>query len=97
MELVPDEQLERLYPQLVALVGKLKGGESCKRRIDAIRGTVLNPMTRNEIVRKCRDLMDPFLGAMQAVSSSMQFLISNCSITSGPYDDCCSEASDKKI
>jgi 2-methylcitrate dehydratase PrpD len=67
IELVPDEQLERLCPQLVAIVEvKLKSGESYKRRIDAVRGTVLNPMTRDEVVGKCRDLMDPFLGAMQA-------------------------------
>jgi 2-methylcitrate dehydratase PrpD len=68
IELVPDEQLEQLYPQLVAIVEvKLKSGESYKQRIDAVRGTVLNPMTRDEVVRKCRDLMDPFLGAKQAI------------------------------
>jgi 2-methylcitrate dehydratase PrpD len=67
IELVPDEQLERLYPQLVAIVEvKLKSGESYKRRIDAVRGTVLNPMSRDEVIGKCRDLMDPFLGARQA-------------------------------
>jgi 2-methylcitrate dehydratase PrpD len=57
IELMPDEQLERLYPQLVAIVAvKLKLGESYKQRIDAVRGTVLNPMTRDEVVGKCRDL-----------------------------------------
>lgn len=67
IELVPDEQLERLYPQLVAIVEvTLKSGESFKQRIDAVRGTVLNPMSRDEVVEKCRDLMDPFLGAKQA-------------------------------
>ena len=67
IELVPDEQLERLYPQLVAIVEvKLKSGESYTRRIDAVRGTVLNPMSRDEVIGKCRDLMDPFLGARQA-------------------------------
>jgi 2-methylcitrate dehydratase PrpD len=67
IELVPDEQLERLYPQLVAIVEvKLKSGESYRQRIDAVRGTVLNPMTRDEVVAKSRDLMDPFLGALQA-------------------------------
>jgi 2-methylcitrate dehydratase PrpD len=66
IELVPDQQLEQLYPQLVAIVEvKLKSGESYKRRIDAVRGTVFNPMTRDEVVGKCRDLMDPFLGAKQ--------------------------------
>ena len=67
IELVPDEQLERLYPRLVAIVEvKLTSGEFYKQRIDAVRGTVLNPMTRDEIVAKCRDLMDPFPGAMRA-------------------------------
>jgi 2-methylcitrate dehydratase PrpD len=66
IELVPDQQLEQLYPQLVAIVEvELKCGESYKQRIDAVRGTVLNPMTRDEVVGKCRDLMDPFLGAKQ--------------------------------
>jgi 2-methylcitrate dehydratase PrpD len=66
IELVPDQQLEQLYPQLVAIVEvKLKSGESYKQRVDAVRGTVLNPMTRDEVVGKCRDLMDPFLGAKQ--------------------------------
>jgi 2-methylcitrate dehydratase PrpD len=66
IELVPDQQLEQLYPQLVAIVEvKLKSGESYKQRVDAVRGTVLNPMTRDEVVEKCRDLIDPFLGAKQ--------------------------------
>jgi 2-methylcitrate dehydratase PrpD len=47
---------------LVAIVEvKLKSGESYKQRIDAVRGTVFNPMTRDEVVGKCRDLMDPSL------------------------------------
>jgi 2-methylcitrate dehydratase PrpD len=66
IELVSDQQLEQLYPQLVAIVEvKLKSGESYKRRIDAVRGTVFKPMTRDEVVGKCQDLMDPFLGAKQ--------------------------------
>jgi 2-methylcitrate dehydratase PrpD len=67
VELFPDAQLELLYPQLVAIVEvKLKTGETYTQRVDAVRGTVLNPMTRDEVVAKCRDLMDPFLGATQA-------------------------------
>jgi 2-methylcitrate dehydratase PrpD len=63
IELVPDEQLELLYPQLVAIVEvTMKSGETYRQRVDAVRGTVLNPMTRDEVVAKCRDLMDPFLG-----------------------------------
>jgi 2-methylcitrate dehydratase PrpD len=66
IQLVPDEELESLYPQLVAIVEvAMKNGLSYKKRIDAVRGTSLNPMTRDEVVAKCRDLMDPFLGALQ--------------------------------
>jgi 2-methylcitrate dehydratase PrpD len=67
IQLTPDEELESLYPQLVAIVEvTMKNGLSHKKRIDAVRGTSLNPMTRDEVVAKCRDLMDPFLGAEQA-------------------------------
>jgi 2-methylcitrate dehydratase PrpD len=67
VQLVPDDQLEQLYPQLVAIVEvTLKNGISYRKRIDAVRGTVLNPMTRAEVVAKCRDLIDPFLGARQS-------------------------------
>jgi 2-methylcitrate dehydratase PrpD len=67
IELVPDEQLERLYPQLVAIVEvTLHTGTIYTQRIDAVRGTVQNPMTRGEVVAKCRDLMDPFLGLAQS-------------------------------
>ena len=67
VQLVPDAQLEQLYPQLVAVVEvTLKDGATYRKRIDAVRGTVLNPMTRDEVVAKCRDLMDPFLGVQQS-------------------------------
>jgi hypothetical protein len=32
-------------------------------RVEAVRGTVENPMTREEVVAKARDLMAPVLGA----------------------------------
>jgi 2-methylcitrate dehydratase PrpD len=67
VQLVPDGELEQLYPQLVAIVEvTLKDGATYRKRIDAVRGTVLNPMTRDEVVAKCRDLMDPFLGVQQS-------------------------------
>ncbi len=63
VELVPDEDLEKLYPQLVAVVEvKLKDGTEYSQRIDAVRGTVKNPMSSQEIADKARDLMGPFLG-----------------------------------
>lgn len=63
VNLVPDEDLEKLYPQLVAIVDvKLKSGTQYSQRIDAVRGTVKNPMSSQEIAEKARDLMEPFLG-----------------------------------
>lgn len=67
INLVPEGGLERLYPQLVAIVEvTLKNGETYRERVDAVRGTVQNPMTRDEITAKCRDLMDPCLGTSQS-------------------------------
>jgi 2-methylcitrate dehydratase PrpD len=63
VNLVPDEDLEKLYPQLVAIVEvKLKNGTEYSERIDSVRGTVKNPMTHQEIAEKAKDLMVPFLG-----------------------------------
>lgn len=63
VDLVPDADLEKLYPQLVAIVEvKLKDGAQYSQRIDAVRGTVKNPMTSQEIAAKSKDLMGPFLG-----------------------------------
>ena len=41
----------------------LKDGTRLTERVDAVRGTVDNPMTREEVVAKCRDLMTPLLGS----------------------------------
>ena len=63
VDLVPDEDLEKLYPQLVAIVEvTLKGGAQYSQRIDAVRGTVKNPMSSQEIADKAKDLMGPYLG-----------------------------------
>jgi 2-methylcitrate dehydratase PrpD len=63
VQLVPDEDLERQYPKRESIVEvTLKDGARLTERVDAVRGTVDNPMTRDEVVAKCRDLMTPFLG-----------------------------------
>jgi 2-methylcitrate dehydratase PrpD len=63
VKLVGDEQMEKLYPQLVAAVEvTLKNGSEYRQRVDAVRGTARNPMTRGEVEAKARDLMTPFLG-----------------------------------
>ena len=38
-------------------------GTRLTERVEAVRGTAENPMTRDEVVRKCRDLIAPVLGA----------------------------------
>jgi len=64
VELVPDEELERLYPRRETIVEvTLTSGMKLTERITGVRGTAENPMTRDEVVAKCRDLMSPVLGA----------------------------------
>jgi 2-methylcitrate dehydratase PrpD len=63
VDLLRDEDLEKLYPQLVATVEvTLKNGTQYRQRVDAVRGTVRNPMTHEEVEAKARDLMSPYLG-----------------------------------
>jgi 2-methylcitrate dehydratase PrpD len=63
VELVPDEALERLYPTRVTVVEiTFADGTKLTERVDAVRGTAENPMTRAEVVAKARDLMTPVIG-----------------------------------
>ena len=62
--LVPDAELEKLLPKRVAIVEvTFMDGTMLTERVDAVRGPAQNPMTRDEIVAKARDLMAPVLGA----------------------------------
>jgi 2-methylcitrate dehydratase PrpD len=64
VQLIPDEELERLYPRRETVVEvTLTDGAKLTERVGAVRGTAENPMTREEVVGKCRDLMAPVLGA----------------------------------
>lgn len=66
VEYVPDPELARLLPARVAIVEvTLIDGTRLTDRVEAVRGTVRNPMTREEIVEKARDLIGPVLGAGQ--------------------------------
>jgi 2-methylcitrate dehydratase PrpD len=63
VELVPDEELERLIPKRVAIVEvTLTDGTRLTERVEAVRGTPENPMSRDEVIAKARDLMVPVLG-----------------------------------
>jgi 2-methylcitrate dehydratase PrpD len=69
VKLIPDDQLERLMPLRVAIVGVTLGdGTHLSRRVDNVRGTPENPMTRDEIVVKARDLITPILGAAKCTN-----------------------------
>ena len=66
VKLIPDEQLERVMPLRVAIAEiQLTDGTHLTQRVDSVRGTPKNPMTREEIVAKARDLITPVLGATQ--------------------------------
>ena len=64
VQLVPDEELERLIPVRVAIVEvTLNDDTRLTERVEHVRGTPENPMTRDEVVAKARELMTPVLGA----------------------------------
>jgi 2-methylcitrate dehydratase PrpD len=63
VNLVPDQNLDGLLPRRIAIVEiTVTGGKTLSQRIDDVRGTADNPMTRDEVVAKCRDLVNPVLG-----------------------------------
>ncbi len=63
VELVPDEELERRYPRRETVVElTLSDGTRLTEHVESVRGTPENPMTREEVVAKSRDLMAPVLG-----------------------------------
>jgi 2-methylcitrate dehydratase PrpD len=64
VQLVFDPEIERNTEQREAIVEvTLTGGEHLREHVTAVRGTPANPMTREEVVAKCRDLTAPVLGA----------------------------------
>jgi 2-methylcitrate dehydratase PrpD len=64
---VPDEALAALLPVRVAVVEvTLTDGTKLTDRVEAVRGTVRNPMPRGEVVAKARDLIAPVLSAAAA-------------------------------
>jgi 2-methylcitrate dehydratase PrpD len=63
VKLIPEEELQRLIPLRVAIVEvSLADGKFLKQRVDNVRGTPENPMPRDEIVAKARDLIAPVVG-----------------------------------
>ena len=66
VQYVGDPSLAALLPARVAIVEvTLNDGSQLSDRVEAVRGTVRNPMSRAEVVDKARDLMVPVLGKSQ--------------------------------
>ena len=63
----PDTSLNKLLPVRVAIVEiTLADGTHLSEQVEAVRGTVRNPMPRVEVVDKARDLIAPVLGTTTA-------------------------------
>ena len=63
VDLRADDALSRYLPVRVAIVEvTLDDGTTLSERVEAVRGTPRNPMTRAEVVAKARDLVEPILG-----------------------------------
>ena len=59
-----EEELERLLPRRVAVVEvTLDDGTRLREENETVRGTPENPMSRDEILTKARDLVTPVFGA----------------------------------
>ena len=64
VQLIGEDDLEKLIPKRVAIVEvTLNDGTVLTERVEAVRGTPENPMDREEVVAKARDLITPVLGA----------------------------------
>jgi 2-methylcitrate dehydratase PrpD len=64
IRLVFDPEIERNTEQREAIVEvTLVDGTELREHTTAVRGTAANPMSRDEVVAKCRDLITPLLGA----------------------------------
>jgi 2-methylcitrate dehydratase PrpD len=66
VQLIPDEELERRMPQREGTVDILMDdGRKISEHVAAVRGTFNNAMSREEVIGKARDLMNPVLAAGQ--------------------------------
>jgi 2-methylcitrate dehydratase PrpD len=64
VQLVGDEALERFMPRRAGIVEvTTNDGKTVTERVDDVRGTAENPMSREEVIAKARDLIVPVLGA----------------------------------
>jgi 2-methylcitrate dehydratase PrpD len=69
IQLIPDAELEKLLPKRVAVVDvTFTDGTHLSERVEAVRGTSDNPMGRDEVVAKARDLMASVLGTSNSTN-----------------------------
>jgi 2-methylcitrate dehydratase PrpD len=67
VELVGDDALSEAMPRREGVVEiRLKDGREFRHHTRAVRGTPENPMTREEVEAKSRDLMAPVTGVARA-------------------------------
>src|SRR3984957_14317458 len=63
VQLVPDAEMEKMEPARQAIVEiTMNDRTKYSDHVADVRGPVENPMTREEVVQKCRDLVEPVLG-----------------------------------
>src|SRR5579863_5820782 len=75
VQLIADEALDKLHPARVSIVEvTLADGTKLSERVEAVRGTAENPMTREEVVTKARELTTPLLGADKAAKLIQKIL-----------------------
>ena len=69
VQLVEDEELEKLEPARQAIVDiTLNDGSVLSHRVTAVRGTADNPMQRDEVIQKARELCIPIIGKGQTTA-----------------------------
>jgi len=69
VQLVGDAELEHRLPRRETIVqATLSDGTRLTEHVDAVRGTAENPMSREEVIAKSRDLMSPVLGEVRSAS-----------------------------
>jgi len=69
VQLIADEALERRLPRRETIVEvTLTDDTKLTEHVDAVRGTAENPMGRDELIVKCRELMTPVLASAKTMS-----------------------------
>jgi 2-methylcitrate dehydratase PrpD len=66
VQLIESEELQKLEPARQAIVEiTMNDGAVLSDRVTAVRGTVDNPMSRDEVIQKAHDLCEPIIGKGQ--------------------------------